>query len=66
MKSIGKNDCFLNDSIIHEKGIIDKCLKNMWSIEVVYILSLKLLKKAFAAFDKYASLSVTTLNSQNA
>ena len=44
--------CFLSDSIIHEKGNIDKCLKNMGSIEVVYLLSLKLFRNAFAALER--------------
>lgn len=66
MKSCGKKRLPFDDSIIHERGIIDKCFKNIRGIEIVYILFLKLFKNAFAAFERYASLSVTTLSSQNA
>lgn len=66
MKSCRKKRLPFDDSIIHEKGIIDKYFKNIRDIEIVYMLSLKLFKNAFAAFEIYASLSVTTLSSQNA
>jgi len=41
--------------IIHERSCIDKCLKIMRGIEVIYIsamLSLKLFRNAFAARER--------------
>lgn len=66
MKSCWKAWLSFDDSIIHERGIIDKYLKNMRSIENIYMLFLNSARNAFAALERYASLSVTTLSSQKA
>ena len=69
MKSVWEDRASLSDFIIYERGDIDKYLKIMRGIKEVYtslMCSRKLWRKAFAARERYASLSVTTLSSQYA